>query len=234
MDNINSIIEKVQKLLNLASSKDSPHEAELAARMADNLIQKYRISAQQLSDKDPNKASEMCELTQPLYSYKRIITWRYKLAVAVSKHYGCFIFLKQLNGDKCLMIAGTKEDVAIASTMYNWLVSTILSLSMKNSKNKGKSYSNSYSLGVVRGIETQFLESREEVVSNYGEHALVKLDDKLNQAEKWLKSIYQMTKKSITSNINTDCDAFSSGAEDGYSLHLGKSLPNNATHQLKQ
>jgi hypothetical protein len=222
-----SIIEKISRLLDLAKSSNI-HEATAAAIAADKLIAKFRISEQELLN---HKESPVEQDTGFIYESARAITWKYNLAVALAKHYSCFIY------DACgfsennrkvtrLRLTGVKSDIDIAKYMFTWLV---LEIDRLNKVNKGRGHivCNSFCLGAAEGIKQQLAQSKkenlEEAVNNGQIVAIEKLDQRYNCAEALVNSTVALSKSTKAKPHNYIVGSeYNNGINAGKNIHLGK------------
>jgi len=135
---LSAIVEKVKKLLALATSCN-PHEAASAAAKAQELIEKHRISEADLNKREPQMAGDI------LYEFKgEPIQWVMQLVGIVAEVNGCAAFLSSLKAapgiPRCaaaLVGTGRVEDVQMVQYMAPYLVSEVSRITDETeSKNK--------------------------------------------------------------------------------------------------
>lgn len=233
--NISDVIEKVKKLQRLATSSN-PNEAAAAAAAANKLIDQYRI---QESELEVN--SEVCEdiIQDPeaVYESGRITQWKTSLVCYLSKHYGCAIFNFKGFRSSSYRLIGRKSDVEVVKYMFAWLCVEIERLCNAASKSKslgrssGKIFANSFCAGAVAGIREQLEASRKEVASTSNSTAVVKLNQRYDEAVNFMNSKMNLRKVSNQSKSYLDRSAYENGKVKGSSIHLGSGL--NAAKGIK-
>jgi len=231
---MSSIIEQIQKLRNLSKSSNE-HEAAAAARAADKLISKHRISEEELAAADPTKQSEAKQDENILYETGKITQWKNILAQILAKNYDCAllndIMRNPTSGRKVsrYRLIGTESDMEIVRYMFSWLVDTIDQLGAYVARGMGRVYAASYAEGVVRGIKIQLDASREEqiVEAKFAGQtaALVKLDQRMALANEKLYQLCPRLRRSGTpSKRRVDNTALNHGIRDGKQIQLSNGL----------
>jgi hypothetical protein len=237
---IQSIIERVRKLLALSQS-DNANEAAAATAKANALIDQYRISVEQIGESEDPIGVE----TDPLYQGERVMTWRKMLASRLSEHYGCYHWYTHLKGDRRfglagqlkLRVAGRKSDVAVLRYMFAYISSECERLAVKECKGKGRTYAESYRQGFVHGVGVKLAESRKQAVDATpdGSGALVKLDERALAAARYTQNAVKIDKgKAKSLSVGSDPTAFANGQTAGGRLHLGNGLGSGRTRMLGQ
>lgn len=224
------ILEKIKKLRQLSLSSNI-NEAAAAAKMADRIISKYRISESEINN---HLSEDIYQDSIPIYESARVITWKYNLATIIAKHYSCYIYNSAdfaTTGRKIskLMITGVKSDTEICRYMFTWLVFEIESLN-KNNKGKGHLYCNSFCTGAVNGIYEQLLVSKKEQTTIATESeilAISKLDLRAIKAESLIKSKLKIKEVTKSNHSRLLSDPYYSGLDAGKNIHLGKGLNSN-------
>lgn len=216
---IADVIAKIEKLRALSQSKNQ-HEAETAFAKMNALIDKYRITVDQLGTKPDDPIGWGL-----LYGADRIMYWRMRLALDLAKHYGCFILgLKNVPGANAqtFMVAGRQSDVGVLRYMFAFISSECERISVKVCKGKGRQYAESYRLGFVVGVLAKLGESRAEAAEG-DSSAIVKLDSRASEAESFVrKAAPESIEKPRT--YRPDVQAYGRGVQAGTELHLGASL----------
>lgn len=236
MSDIQSIIERVKRLLALSQS-DNANEAAVATAKANALIDQYRLSVDQLTP-DSAASDPLIQSDEPLYHAQRAMAWRKLLAVRLSRHYGCFVWNHTSQGGVCLRVAGRKSDVDILRYMFAYISSECERIGTKTCKGKGRTYAESYRSGFVDGVTAKLAESRREaartqaqVANTSAEIALVKLDDRTREARSFVQSTTPL-KNGGTIRAGRDSSAFANGQHAGRQMHLGASLGAGRTRML--
>ena len=233
MSKIDSIIEKVQKLLALAKSSNI-NEAAAATAAANKLIDQYR-----LSEADLSLSSEDDQLIEDdgfIYETGRIIPWKNSLAITLAKHYGCAMFNSTIypNGRKVsrYKLIGKKSDIQITKYMFSWLTAECNRLLEKEAYGKGKIFSQSYCQGFVSGVSQQLAESRAAVKQEASSSAIIKIDAREQEAVSFMNKLYNLKSSKTHSASRIDPRAFDAGMSKGKSIHLGQSLNNKQVKLL--
>jgi len=225
MSKIDSIIEKVQKLLALAKSSNI-NEAAAATAAANKLIDQYR-----LSEADLSLSSEDDQLIEDdgfVYETGRIVPWKNSLAITLAKHYGCAMFNSTVypNGRKVsrYKLIGKKSDIQITKYMFSWLTAECQRLVEKEAQGKGKIFSQSYCQGFVSGVSQQLTISREAAKQEASSAAIVKIDSREQEAIHFMNQNYNLKANKASSASRIDPRAFDAGMNKGKSIHLGNGL----------
>lgn len=148
------ILSKIKLLLNLAKSPN-PHEAENARAMANALIEKYKLTEEELASLEEKK---------PLYGDDDkmfitfgIVAWKQSLALTISKQFYCQIVQEELVPVEGLhqytyYVYGDKEDADNVKFVYKTFSDRIEELVEKKCIGRGPLYTSSYTEGLVEII----------------------------------------------------------------------------------
>ena len=150
-----NILAKVKLLLNLIHSPN-PNEAENARGMADKLITKYNITADELAsleDKKPLYGED-----DKLFMTFGIEGWRQQLALAIAKHFYCHIVQEELVPAEGIhqfnyYVYGEPEDQHYVKFVFQAFSKKVEELINKKCPGRGPIYVSSYSEGVVEAIK---------------------------------------------------------------------------------
>jgi hypothetical protein len=227
MSNMSPIIEKVRKLLALSKSCNA-NEAAAAAAAANKLIDQYRLEECELEDTEAHE--DIFEEEDPLYESGRLTQWKSYLACNLARHYGCAIYNHKGFRKNLYKLAGRKSDIEVVRYMFSWLCLEIERLSDEGSRGKGfdrsagKIFSNSFCTGAVAGINLQLKASRQEVVQNASSVAIVKLNQRHDEALAFLNKSHKLKFENNSNKSYLDKGAYESGKAKGENLHLGAAL----------
>lgn len=166
-----AVIEKVKKLLNLASSSN-PHEAELATLKANQLILKHHLSRSDFSN-------ETIYIKTLLRALKR--TTMMMSVYDILTHFLVRPLLHIGRGEARLEAGGTHEQVELASYICDYLVEEFESLWKKYSLDhglKGLREKNSFYTGIARGFSEKLQDSRTKMHVNET-RALIRIEQDL-------------------------------------------------------
>lgn len=166
------IIEKVQKLLELAGNNPNENEAQAAMLKAQQLMAKYHIEAAQVTKKD-----EVKEVDTTIIEGGQSTAWAIRLANIITSNFRCNLLRVPGQG---LMFVGLKEDVAIARGVYVF-ASNVLEKNMKKLRRQYRKQglstegiSQDYAAGFLAGLKKKYDDQ-----VNQNEWALVLVKDEL-------------------------------------------------------
>lgn len=231
---LQKVIDKVKNLLALSKS-DNVHEATAAANKANQLIDEYRLSSMDLSE-DNSEIDPLIEDADAIYESGRQIFWKVNLVIVLANHYGCAVY-NHANYSTGRMFSrfkliGRTSDIQIVKYMFSWLSMECQRLAEINGKGRGKVYIQSYCLGFVSGIKEQLNKSRKEAEKTVNSTALVKLNNRLDEADAFMNATHNLKSTTTKSQSQQDVWAFHSGQLKGESTHLGPVLGNGKVKLL--
>lgn len=192
--NLNSIIERVQKLLRVAERSDKPGEVEAAQSRAQEIITKYQIEEAQLNNHVGSGGIIGKRIDVPgKYAIDRII-----LLNSIAKHNFC----KVLRGDNYCMIYGYASDIDLCVALYDSLVihmvaqmQQTLDSIKKSSKDKlsTKSWVSSFFGGYAFGISERIEKTKSKVIieveSQTGSSVALVIADKQHAIEEYYQNL---------------------------------------------
>lgn len=216
------VIEKVKKLLALASSSN-PHEAELATQKANQLILRHHLSRSDLS------FDETIYIKVLITSPKRT-----SLMMAIYEILTHFLVRPLLHMGQSIVTleaAGLKEQVELASYICEFLELELPKLWKEESKLKnlkGLRSKNSFYLGIARGFSEKLLQSRQSF-NPEDSRALIKIEKNLDHRLKEIMGGFSQS----TSSQQLDSRALESGRIKGRSLSItGAVKSTNSTYLI--
>lgn len=124
---MSDIKNRIRGLLKLAEdgSGASPHECEAALTKAYDLMRKYHIEMHELRENeyDSIRLSNADIIKHTLVDRSQLDPWHVSLASAAALMSGCKLVRGQYDAQKrwILWLAGFKDDVEIAVSIYEWL-----------------------------------------------------------------------------------------------------------------
>lgn len=159
---IESILNKITALRNLANNAGTRAEAEAAAAHAERLITEYHIEEAQLEAASTAVPVEVASEGDYLHSFeKQQQTWIGVLGCGLAMLHGCYAFGTQRggnNGNGGVRIAGRASDVAIVRYLFGWLVYEINRLADRES---GRAAKNAFRHGAVQGFINAMKQAQE-------------------------------------------------------------------------
>lgn len=143
------VIERVRKLMALATSSNE-HEAAAAAAKAQELMLKYNLQMAQLEEKPEDVA------VQNYFDKDGSATWRKQLMATIAKTCLCRIVIGEAWGAKGRkwILFGEPANVEVALYLYEYLSGEIIRLSPRP---MSTSYSNAFRHGATATIQRKLL-----------------------------------------------------------------------------
>jgi hypothetical protein len=154
-----AILSKIKLLLNLAKSPN-PHEAENAAMMARSLIEKYKLTEEEVNSLQEKK---------PLYGDDDkvfvtigLVNWKQSLVLTIAKQFYCQIVQEELVPIEGLhqytyYVYGDKVDAENVKFVYQTFSDRIEELIEKKCIGRGPVYTSSYTEGLVEVINNTII-----------------------------------------------------------------------------
>lgn len=209
------VIDKVRKLLALATSSNE-HEAAAAAAKAQELLLKYNIETRRLETEDATDSGIIVRrMTEHDFS-----GWRGQLIGAVCEATTTRVLLTKLGGkSKLYQIFGAPANCEIAEYLYSYLTKTLVKLSPKP---VATAESHAFRMGAVHVIYTRLLETYKAVAQASADTmALVVTTTEAIDAK--VAEMYPKIGKARTARIS-DWDAYDRGRVAGKSIPLSRGL----------
>lgn len=182
--NQEKIIDKIKKLLQLSKNNSNLNEASNAYAQAQALLTKYRLDMLELERS--NNHQENFTKGSPLFSGKRVITWKSILVNGLSKLNGCKSVILHPNNRIEMTLFGRKTDIEIVEYLF-WSIVFQIEYFYKEALDKnvgsGKTFGNSFKVAAVQTVIQRLKQSQEEIIKeSKTSTALVKNDDKAVEA----------------------------------------------------
>lgn len=222
MLDIEKVIDKIKKLLSLATSPNE-HEAARAAERAHELLVKHNLDMQQVENRpDPEYVKH--RISERVYQR---VEEKFVLQI-LRDHFFVHTYQSRPQGDgypyttKIFMV-GTKSNVQIAAYVHGFLISKFreLWLVYKRQNQLGENLRQSYYLGLTRGLLDK-LESQKNRIQN--ERGLVLVKDP--QLEKIIDDM-KLGKAGSTRMQIRDW-VMQDGIDDGKKIQIQRSLTEQA------
>lgn len=202
-------LKKISRLLKLSESPN-PNEAALAAQKAQELMVKYEIEKEALSDVSTDKDEPIENvINQPLDRMKqRFIGWKTSLAECIARANHCRTYLSYQH--LAIGLIGRRSDMDTVRYLYMMLANNVNELcdqeKARNTARRmkvGKTFYNNYKLGIVDAINEKLNKAKElaiekaytEANQEQNSLALVRIDNalaKMKQRDKdvdiWMRT----------------------------------------------
>ncbi len=192
-DIMSKVVARVNHLRKLAAGNTNIHESQAAAAAADKLIQEYRITQAELEASGNAPSDPMASFK--LHQGGRRTAWRETLLRALSNHYGCSWYMSSGRSwstgkekRSCdYTLVGRQSDVEIVTYMFSWLTEEIERLCRWHSGGKGTGFARAWLDGAAIGVRDTFNARKEEMKAKVVSSAMVLLDNRQKEAEKYKK-----------------------------------------------
>lgn len=207
------IIDRVRKLMALATSSNE-HEAAAAAAKAQELMLKHNLSAAALNTKEE-------ENTRDWIDEKDGSSWRAQLANGIARGLMCRIVVHNLGGKhKRYAVLGKPANVEVVQYMYEYLSKELVRLSPKPVHSAA---SHAFRVGAVSVLGQRMRETFTEFKEASAEtRELVVVQDASVEAFK--SSLYEDSLKKGSSGRISDGRAYHEGQQAGMAIPLRKGV----------
>ena len=243
-----SIIEKIQKLLNLAEGKGATEaEAATAAAQAQRLMDKHRIEQAELEAANNNVDEEAQYFAgdSSLYSSKSISNWRVSLAVGIAHPNDCKVVIRRgnrsFNQNAEIQIIGRKSDVAVVRYLFSFAereIERLCKQAILSGIGSGKSFSNNFKHGAVESVSKMLKDAKNEEMARYKEEgkvsAMVLLNNRMDSVNEALQRILGNAKNYRASGHACDNNARNAGRKAGRSIQFHSGMTGSSKEKVKQ
>lgn len=243
---IEKVMDRIKKLLAMATSSN-PHEAANAAAKAAALMAEYELEEADLRVESGEANVDPVEAAMwDGFSSQRTSTWRGYLIVGILKAFGCHGYWNPVYDNvtrkriTSFRVIGRKTNVQTSNYMYLYLEEELLSLCDKAWGDlpasqacmvHGKRWRNSFLVGAALEVQRRLFEQWRQTNDYYkqsNEKAMVLVRQDQSEVDAFyakVKSELNLKAKS-TSNTRVNHDAYSQGKEAGSRVSLGGSRGN--------
>ena len=232
------LLKKVKNLLDLANDKNSLHEAETAARMAQELMMKYNLEEAQVLGID---YSDMEKFLYPAYKITKTNegTWIRGLFNTVCKHNLCKIIINTRweagETREYFWILGEKTNIEIVIYICEQLIYKLRQIekvhwSSYKGFDKRNSFRRGFLSGAVSGIYDKMNDLTESFKRNEGTNALIIRKDK--QLQDFIDSEFPDLKKSRSSSLSSR-DGFKKGHGVGKGININSGVSGGSQKHIR-
>jgi hypothetical protein len=222
-----NIIKKLQGLLSkTVDSGCSVAEASSAAALAQKLLDQHKLSMVDVIGFD-NEGIET--FTVSSFSGERSITWKERLIHSLAKNNDVKMYIdtqRYPQKSVAYKLVGRKSDTEVVDYMFNVLtyeIERICKMEMYRQNGHGKNWTNSFKLGAVYAIIDNMSKAKAEVKSTATSEALVKINSRMNDVEKYVRqNLHLKTKVAPVSTVNPN--AYASGKIAGEKITANAGL----------
>ncbi len=220
-----SVIDRVRKLLALASNNTNPNEAAAAAARAQELLFKHKLAMADVAAATGVDEPKVGEINFDVAG-EFLLAWRSILLNVVSRHCMCRPILcpviEATTGRKAvrLKIIGLEDDANVALYLYMYLTAEIERLA-SSATVKGFKAKNAFRRGAVHAIHARLETQRAAQVSANGERALAVIKNSTAAADAYVDKIFpsKALKKTSASEV-TDARAYGEGLKAGRDIAI--------------
>ncbi len=226
--NEENVLNKIKKLLTMASRSENEGESQNAMLMAQKLMAKHGIEQSEAERFNKKPVKEVLDLS--VEKQTRLIWWKKHLSSIVSNNFRCKVYLDRnryydeandrVRNEVLLRFIGLKEDIQIAQSVYAYAVEEIqysadryIKIMRKKLRCTPKGLRNDYLRGFITGLNQKFID---QVAENNWQLIVVPDDAVIERVE----SLY--LRKSAQPRIGTaqSSGAYDQGQNDGYNCNL--------------
>jgi len=245
MKNREQIIEKILNLMSLSKS-DNPNESALAAKRAQEMIERHRIDDAEIKrarQEDTQRGVGDVNLFL-VHRAGRLYIWQHVLAAAIAEENYC----RYMTNGEDMLVAGAREDAQLVGWLYQVFVNEIQGMfdtmyksnhpfvlqMMGVSKDKRKSR-NSFFLGASSRIGERLKEARAKARKQAQKEAgsqegLVCINESIAALDNWEQRVvkYAADKTGRTKKVkgvHVDPHAFAVGSKAGNEVELNRNRP---------
>lgn len=222
--NVDSIKDKIKKLLALASSANE-NEAAAAMGMAQELLIRHKLSMADLPDGEAPE-EDIIRDDDPLFAAGRIHTWKAQLANLFATYNNCRLVkyshagVGAKRGTK-LVIFGKPSDIDMVRYLLAYSITTLTNFAHIPCMDEGHSYKQSWFLGAVEGIKEKLREGKLRAQEGASKFALVKVESQLREVDKFIADNVGKLRKGTGGNTKINANAYAQGHKAGRNLDLG-------------
>ena len=218
------IIERVQKLFALAAQNDSPEEAQLAATLAQELLQKYDLSLSEVEIQ--REGSSLCGEQHIQLKKRKTPTWIKFLHSTVAEGFGvdCFRGLRLL--DTLLIYIGVEPDVTIAKQVFEYLYNFIKTYNLKG---KSQTQRNQWRMGFIYAVNSRFIEQNKRKTEDTHSYGLMLAKEQITK--EYISKKYNDAKKGRKLPETKISRSFHEGVAVGMATPINRPIEGEHTNE---
>jgi hypothetical protein len=178
MPDLVDILDRVRKLLALATSPNV-HEAAAAAARAQALISRHHLEQLVAGEPDPDPVTDGAEA--PLERARKLRKWRVVLAAGLCDVNGCVAYTVDLGREQELRVVGRSADRAMVQALWAWLPERLQWLSATHGAGRSRSWHDDFRIGAVDAVIEALRAAAGDAHGEVSAGALVPLDPLLTE-----------------------------------------------------
>lgn len=215
----NPLIEKVKKLMSLASSNNE-HEASLAAQRVRELYLKYNIEQADLQRKN-----QFQHLIISTYKKRLSILEKKAISILVEFYFVQAIVIQQFDAKSCqhyqaLEVLGRQENILMAEYVYHFLLRSCDEIAKAESRQLSRVELSSLKLGILDGFSSK-LKAQPLPEIAHGRELLVIAHREL---ENYMHDYFPRLRSLRSSSRQISSGDYNRGVERGKNLNLNKPI----------
>jgi len=172
--------EALRKAINCLKLSQSPnqHEAALAASKAQEIIDRYRISIEDINQGNEARGNDEPIVDfgekEPLQDVCGVDTrWTLSLAVSISRQNACRIYYTtKITSSSTIKIVGRTSDVQTVRYIFGWLEKEVRRITRQECSGYPRKYQAEFRMGVVDTIRRKLEEQKQETYKNVQNEAV--------------------------------------------------------------
>lgn len=224
---MSSVLDRVRKLLALATSPNA-HEAAVAAARAQQLIDEFRLegwlNAERAAVEDPDPIVDARQ--EPLDVARRTRTWKLILAATLCEANGCVAYVLRRKDDEAIVLVGRARDRVVVTELYSWLVQRIEWLSATHGAGRSRKWHEAFRVGVVDAVGERLAASSQATTAELPAAALVIVEPAVAAEREALDSfVNQHLRLGKGRGLHVDARAWRAGKAASAELSLGPADP---------
>jgi hypothetical protein len=218
------VLEKIRKLLRLATNNPNVNEAAVAAARAQQLMLEHKLAQIDLSATDEDKDDESV-LETPFDGGRKggLTPWRQSLITVVAKNCFCRAILTTVVGPtgrkmKHAILIGSPDDANVTMYVYGYLQGEINRLCRAGDRADKYAFRNAFRRGAVVAIAEKLAAQRRQQSS--GEKALMVINRADNAVEQYIQGAYKNLRASRAMRPVKDSGGFHDGYRAGQKMDI--------------
>lgn len=214
------ILDRIQKLLNVADGTQYEEEAKTALRMAQSYMKQYGLSRSDVEIAKDLEGEIVHEILDEHACRKNPEKWEALLCMAVGVVFDCqAIRTHSWKGSK-MSYVGFKRDVEFAKVVFNALYVSCRSAAVKSYPRGAGKIRLSFMYGAAETVYYRaYVEKETAKEESTGKYGLV-VAGKENQIQKWTDENMNLSKSRSARTISLDPEAYEAGSKYGEGLDL--------------
>lgn len=234
-------LRKVAALLRLAARGGTVDEAATAAARAQDLMDRYELTRDVVAELDGQPREQDEPITDfygvaegYLDTTKTTVHWRWSLAHAIAKLYGCYIWQSRRGKGKSTEVVGRPGSVESVRYLFSWLALEIEQLVQHYGRGMGLVWRREFCEGAAHAIAQRLKQQRADTVQamrveyTNNPHALALVEQSLvrlqetEQSRQLAQAKYRLRSGRSRAYTQTNYTAREAGAEAARSINLNR------------